>query len=114
MHETSLAGGILQLIEGEAAKQSFARVTRLHLEVGALSGVEVEALRFALQALAPGTLLECAQLQIDTPPASAWCLDCGGPVAIRARTDACPACGGFHLQPTSGTELKLIEFFVQD
>ncbi|HNH90456.1 MAG TPA: hydrogenase maturation nickel metallochaperone HypA, partial [Thiobacillaceae bacterium] len=42
----SLAEGILQIVEDTAAKQGFKRVTEVRLEIGALSGVEVEALSF--------------------------------------------------------------------
>mgnify|MGYP002144948207 CR=1 FL=1 len=67
MHELSLAGGVLRLVEDAAAREGFRRVQRLVLEAGALSGVEVRALRFAIESLAPGTCLEDCTLQIDEP-----------------------------------------------
>lgn len=114
MHEMSLAGGILQVVEDAARREHFARVTRLVIEAGALSGVEVNALRFALEAVAPGTCLEGARVQIDEPPGQAWCMPCGTTVEIRSRLDDCPRCGGQQLQPTGGTELKVRELIVQD
>ena len=54
MHEVSLAAGVLQLVEDAAGREHFSRVAALRLEVGQLAGVEVEALRFALEAIAPG------------------------------------------------------------
>ena len=50
MHELSLAAEILRLVQASAAREPFARVARLRLEAGALAGVEVRALRFALAA----------------------------------------------------------------
>jgi hydrogenase nickel incorporation protein HypA/HybF len=114
MHEMSLAGGILRLVEDAAARESFTRVARLSLEAGALAGVEVGALRFALESIAPGTVLERAVIEIDEPAATAWCMRCSESVSIRARTDACPRCGGWQLAPTTGTELKLRELIVHD
>jgi len=35
-------------------------------------------------------------------------------VPIQARTDACPQCGGHQLQPTSGTELRVLDLVVHD
>ena len=55
MHELSLAGGIVRLVEDAAERERFRRVSLLRLEAGALSGVEVRALRFALEASVPGT-----------------------------------------------------------
>lgn len=114
MHEMSLAGGILRVVEEAATRECFARVKALRLEVGALSGVEVRALRFALDALAPDTCLAGARIDIDEPAASAWCLGCNQSVAIRERTQDCPSCGGHRLQATGGTELRVVELIVHD
>lgn len=114
MHELSLAGGVLRVVEDAARREGFARVSQLRLEAGALSGVEVRALRFALEALCPGTCLEGASILIDEPPGTAWCLPCGSSVPIQSRADACPRCGGHQLQPTAGTDLRVIDLLVQD
>ena len=114
MHEASLAGGILQLVENAAQREHFARVTQLRLEAGSLAGVEVRALRFALEAIAPGTCLEGAQIEIDEPAGQAWCLPCSASVALHQRGDACPLCGSYQLQPTAGTELRVVDMLVED
>jgi hydrogenase nickel incorporation protein HypA/HybF len=110
----SLAGGILRLVEDAAARERFSRVKRLALEAGALAGVEVGALRFALEVIAPGTVLEGATIEIDEPPGTAWCMPCAATVPIASRADACPRCGHYQLAPTGGTELKVRELIVHD
>jgi hydrogenase nickel incorporation protein HypA/HybF len=112
MHELSLAGGILRVLEQTRERDPFERVTHLRLEAGALSGVELSALRFALEAIAPGTCLENATIDIDEPAATAWCMPCCQSVEIRSRLDPCPLCGGAQLQATSGTELRVMELQV--
>lgn len=114
MHEVSLAEGILELVEAAAQRESFQRVSRLHLEVGALAGVDVEALRFALACAGAGTRIAGATLQIDQPPATAWCLACSQSVVVSQRTDPCPACGAHQLHPTGGTELRVVDLVVHD
>lgn len=114
MHEMSLAGGVLRIVEEAAARERFARVRRLALEVGALAAVEVRALRFALEAIAPGTCLEGARIDIDELPGRAWCLRCCDSVAIAGRADPCPRCGSHQLQPTGGTEVQVRELVVHD
>jgi hydrogenase nickel incorporation protein HypA/HybF len=114
MHEASLAGGVLNLVEQAAARERFRRVGTLHLEVGALAGVEVRALRFALEAIAPGTCLEGARLEIDEPAGSAWCIDCSASVSIGSRLEDCPRCGGARLHPTGGTEIRVVDLIVHD
>jgi hydrogenase nickel incorporation protein HypA/HybF len=114
MHELSLAGGILRVVEDAAAREHFTRVAQLRLEAGALSGVDVHALRFALEATAPGTCLADAQILIDEPPGVAWCLHCSQSVKIETRADPCPLCGGHQIQPTGGTELRVLDLVVHD
>jgi hydrogenase nickel incorporation protein HypA/HybF len=114
MHEASLAGSILKLVEDAALREGFRRVSSVRIEAGRLAGVEVEALRFTLGALAPGTCLEGAQFDIDEPPGLARCLDCRQSVAMEQRGDPCPCCGGFRLQPTGGTELRVVDLIVHD
>jgi hydrogenase nickel incorporation protein HypA/HybF len=114
MHELSLAGGILRVVEDAAQREGFTRVAQLRLEAGALAGVDARALRFALEASVSGTCLAGAEIVIDAPPGTAWCLRCATSVAIQARTDPCPHCGGHQLQPTGGTELRVLDLIVHD
>lgn len=114
MHEASLAAGVLQLVEEAAQREGFARVLTLRLAAGQLAAVDVHALRFSLESLAPGTLLEGARVEIEEPPGQAWCLGCQGPVSIARRGEACPVCGSQRLHPTGGTELKVLELMVAD
>ncbi len=114
MHEMSLAGGVLLLVEQAAAREGFRRVTRLRLAVGKLSGVEVDALRFALEAIAAGTCFAGAAIEIDEPEGEAWCMPCGKLTPLKDRGDACVHCGGWQLQPTGGTELRVVDLLVDD
>lgn len=112
MHELSLAGGILRVLEQTQARDPFTRVTHLRLEAGALCGVEIESLRFALNSIATNTVLAGASIEIYEPPGTAWCLPCGQSVAILSRLDPCPLCGGHQLQATGGTELRVVDMQV--
>jgi hydrogenase nickel incorporation protein HypA/HybF len=114
MHEASLAGGVLQLVEETQRREGFKRVLELRLEAGRLAGVDVRALRFALEALAPGTLLEGADIVIEERHGQAWCMICGYTVPIERRGDPCPDCGSYQLQPTGGMELRVIDMRVRD
>lgn len=114
MHEASLAGGILKLVEDAARREGFRRVTALRIEAGRLAGVESRALRFALEAIAPGTVLQGAELTLEEPEGQAWCLPCATTVPLARRGDPCPLCAGHQLQPTGGTELRVVDLLVED
>ena len=112
MHEMSLAEGILQIVEDAAQAQGFVRVTQLRLEVGALAGVEVEALTFCLDLVLKGSLAEGAEVVLDRRPGEGYCLACSTRVEIGALYDPCPLCGAFQVQPTGGTEMRVKDLLV--
>ncbi len=113
MHEMSLCEGVLQILEDHAGSQGFRRVKRVWLEVGALSGVDPEAMRFGFDAVMKGTLADGAALEIVELPGQAWCMPCGRSVAVRARYDACPECGSYQVQVTGGDEMRIRELEVE-
>lgn len=108
----SLCQGMFELMEAEQRKDGFSRVRRVVLEVGALGHVEPEALRFAFDVLAPGSLADGATLDLVEVPARAWCMDCSVSIALERRGDACPGCGGYQLIVEQGEELRLKELEV--
>lgn len=114
MHEMSLAEGVLQIIVDAAREQGFRKVKTVFLEIGRLSSVEPEAMAFCFDAVVRGTLADGARLEISAVPGRGDCLACGETVAIGAVFDPCPACGGYPVQPTEGTEMRVRELEVDD
>ena len=113
MHEMSLAEGVLQIVEDAGRTQGFSRVKAVILEIGQLSAVEPEAMRFCFDAVSRGTLAEGAQLEVIAVPGEGLCFSCGQTVAIAVLHDPCPACGGFPVQATGGTEMRVKELEVE-
>lgn len=113
MHEMSLCEGILRVIEEQAAAQDYLKVKTVWLEVGALAGVEVEALRFGFDVVMKASIAEGALLAIIDVPGRAWCMQCMKNVALKQRFDPCPECGGFQLQVNGGEELRIKELEVE-
>lgn len=113
MHEMSLCEGILQVLESESEKQGFERVKSVWLEIGDLSGIEIEAMLFSFDAVTRHSLADGAKLNIINIPGSAWCMQCAKSVTVRQRFDECPDCGSYQLQVTSGDEMKIKELEVE-
>jgi hydrogenase nickel incorporation protein HypA/HybF len=109
MHEMALAESIVQIVE-DTARSSAARAVRaVWLELGALSHVEHEALRFSFDVVVRGTVAEGARLEVVTTPGRAWCMPCGETVDLARLGDACPRCGSHQLQVTQGEEMRVRE-----
>jgi len=109
MHEVSICEQLLLLLAQEAKRHEVKKIVRVRVEIGRLSCLDPEALRFAFDSLAPGTIAAAAELQINRPPVRATCKDCTAAVEVNARFEPCPSCGGTRLELHSGDEMRLLE-----
>ena len=113
MHEMSLMQDVLEIIEDAAREKKFGRVKTVWLEIGALSGVDPQAVNFCFDAVMQGSVASGAILEILHKPGLAWCMKCGKQVEISARFDACELCGSFELQVTGGDGMRVKELEVE-
>jgi len=112
MHEMALCSGIIEIVEEEARKRSFSKVKVVCLEIGALSHVAPEALKFCFEAVAARTVAHGAVLEIIETPGLAWCMACSKSVEVKQRYEPCPSCGSHQLQVTGGEEMRVRELEV--
>jgi hydrogenase nickel incorporation protein HypA/HybF len=113
MHEMSLAEGVLQVIEEAAIKDQFKKVTTVWLEIGQLSGVDSQAMTFCFDAVTRASVADGARLEIISLAGQGWCMACAKTVPMKDVFGECPDCGGFQLQVTGGTEMRIKELEVQ-
>ena len=113
MHEMSLAEGVLQLVTDTARREAATRVKTVVLEIGKLSAVEPEALKFCFDIVTHGSIAQGAVLEIITVPGAGRCMLCGETVAMEARYDACPKCGSYQVQTTGGSEMRVKEIEIE-
>lgn len=112
MHEMSICESIISVIEQQAVAQSFTKVKRVCLEIGAMAGVETEALHFSFDVVSRGGIAEGSKLEVIELPVDAWCLQCAKSVIVKERFDACPDCESYQVQINGGDELRIKEMEV--
>lgn len=98
----------LNAIRQQAVNHGAARVSKIVLRIGTLSGVDLDALRFAYEALTPGTVAADAVLEIEPVPARAHCSTCDASFeAGRGFIFQCPRCGDYSGDIRAGRELGI-------
>jgi len=108
VHELSIVEALIEQVQKEVRRSGHnGRVTRLELSVGRLSGVNVHSIRFAFEMLAPGTVVEAADVEIAQPGAVCACAACGEATEIDELVDRCPACGSGEVTFEGGRDLLL-------
>jgi hydrogenase nickel incorporation protein HypA/HybF len=107
MHELSIMEGALSMALDQAQRAGAVRVHVIRLRIGALSGVVPDALEFAFEALASGTLAEGAKLAIEQVPARFWCATCTREFQSDDMFAECPECHSLSGELRAGREMEL-------
>jgi hydrogenase nickel incorporation protein HypA/HybF len=110
MHELSITRSVVAIVSERAAGQ---RVTRIRLEIGSLSAVMPDAIRFCFDICAADSPAAGAALEIDEIPGLGRCNDCGTEVRLTALIGRCPVCGTASLRLIAGQELNIKEMEVE-
>jgi hydrogenase nickel incorporation protein HypA/HybF len=112
MHEIGLMQRTLEIALEYAGRYRAQSIGRMRLRVGALSGVVPEALSFAFDVLARGTIAEGAQLEMESVPVICFCAACEQEFAPPDFFYECPRCHGLCTQVRQGQELELADLEV--
>ncbi|MEB3362614.1 MAG: hydrogenase maturation nickel metallochaperone HypA [Synechococcaceae cyanobacterium] len=96
-----------------AAAEGAERIVAIHLRVGELAGVELEALRFAFPLAMEDTIAAAAQLHMEWEPAIGHCEPCGRDFHAQQGLGDCPHCGALSRQLLSGRDLRLVALEIE-
>lgn len=107
MHELAIMDSALNMAIDQAEKAGAIRVHAIRLRIGALSGVVPEALQFAFEALASGTIADGASLDIEKVPARFWCPTCAQEFQSDDFFAECPGCHRPSGDLRGGREMEL-------
>jgi hydrogenase nickel incorporation protein HypA/HybF len=105
MHELSITQSIVDAVVDRMGDD---RIVRVRLEVGKLSGVVVDSVRFCFDLVAEGTTLQGAELEVVQGTATARCRRCAAEFEVTDLLAIC-RCGGMELDVLSGQELMIKE-----
>ena len=114
MHELSIAQSILSIAEKAFPTDSKGVITAVNIQVGELSSIEIESLKFAFSAIQEDTLLQKAELNIEIIPGEAKCSDCHTIFHLPAFGNPCPHCNGFSLKILKGREMKVLSITLDE
>jgi hydrogenase nickel incorporation protein HypA/HybF len=108
MHEVGIMQSALASVLAQAHAHHARRVHRIVLRIGALSGVEPDALRFAFDVVAQDTPVAHATLDIDAVPGRAHCAACDADFGVSGGAIfECPTCRRLSGDLRQGRELEL-------
>ncbi|MEA3461726.1 MAG: hydrogenase maturation nickel metallochaperone HypA [Bacteroidota bacterium] len=113
MHELSIAISIVDLVIDQAGKASADRVSEVELDIGTHSGIEYEALEFALGVASNETMLEKTLFRINRVEPVAECPACQHLYTPEGLFSYCPKCNEQGIRLIQGTELQVKSLLVE-
>lgn len=112
MHEISLLENVREILQEHANSQGFTQVKKITLEIGKLSCVEPDALRFGFDVVMQGTLAEGAELILSESPSKGICNACEQESNINNLYDPCEFCKHPFVTVTQGNDMQIKDLIV--
>jgi hydrogenase nickel incorporation protein HypA/HybF len=115
MHEMGIAMEIVDIAKASIPQDmQDARVIRVNLQVGRLSAIVPDSLRFCFDLVIKDTPLEGAELSIEEVPVVARCKDCQAEWTVTEPVFTCKACQSGAIDMLSGRELDIKSIEIED
>jgi hydrogenase nickel incorporation protein HypA/HybF len=112
MHELSIVMSIVDIASSQLQKVNASEIEEIELEIGTLSGVELNSFDFAWRQAVKQTPLDKAVRKINLIEGRGRCLDCNIEFSIQNLYDACPICNGHLIDILKGKELRVKSLIV--
>lgn len=108
MHELGIATEIIHLVEKEIETRGLRQLSKIKLKVGALSGIDPEALKFGYSIVSADSKLAGVELAIEWVAVKGLCRNCGRNFEVPDFAFICPVCDSPDIKITEGEELDII------
>ena len=112
MHELAVTQAVVDAV---VERTGDAPIAKLTLEIGRMSGVLVDAVRFCFEVAADGTPLAGAVLDVVETPGTARCAECALVFDVADPWILlCPGCGSANATVLTGADLRIRSVEVKD
>lgn len=113
MHELSIAVSIVKIASRQAMEASANSVSRVDLDIGAMSGIELDSLQNALTIAVRDTMLEETEFSINRIEPLCQCLACNHLFTPEGAFGQCPECKSRETELIRGKELQIKSLLVE-
>lgn len=108
MHEFSIVNALLEMCEQNAKEHNMAKVTKVEIKIGKLSGVEPHLLETAFDTFKKESICSGAQLVMHLQDIIVHCQSCQKEGMIKDNIFECPTCKSTECTVVDGEEMYLM------
>ncbi len=109
MHELAALTPIIQKLQTQAAAAGHRKIVSLELGVSKTLGTSHDHLQETFNVAAAGTILEGAEVAVQTLPFKMHCDDCGGDFEADLPPQKCPLCSSTDFNTLHQEEIVLLD-----
>ena len=108
----SIVNSIVSIAENAVRDKGVSSVNKINLEIGALAGIEPDALYFAWDIGVKNTILERAERVITWVNGEGYCPECENSFHVDNYYDGCPNCENYLIDVRRGQEMRVVSLLV--
>jgi len=121
MHEISIVAALVDAAIRTAEKEKPRRISKIHIEIGELTGLNPDQLRHIFKTTTKNTIIADAELVINTIKPAIECRECGYNGEVDLTKDfhfktpriTCPTCKSTDVNITEGNKCRLYRITIQ-
>jgi hydrogenase nickel incorporation protein HypA/HybF len=106
----TIAMNIVDFVCNKAKDENAQKINSVELEIGQLSGIMIDSLKFCFEAACKNTIALGAKLNIYEIKAEAYCKSCDTNFQMKSDFSPCPKCNNFNFEIMQGKELSIKSF----
>lgn len=107
MHELSIVNALIELCEKNAKIHSANKITKVHVKIGSLSGIEPHFFKITFDTFKEKTICDSATLILDMDELKVACFECGATSKIENNEIVCPICKSIEVKVIEGEDMIL-------
>lgn len=113
MHEISITQDIIDSVITKLKNYKVNKVNSIKLQIGLLTALDPDSLKFSFDTLIDNTILKEARLIIEKIPLTIVCLNCNSESKVTKFDYICPICKDINIKTYNGNELNIIDMEVE-
>ncbi len=113
MHEYSIVGALIESCEENARENGSAKITKVVVKIGVMSGVEPELLERAFETFKENSICDGAEFIMNIQPVVIVCNLCQKKSTLTKNEYFCPHCQSVEIEVVDGEEIYLMQLELQ-
>ncbi|WP_345993222.1 hydrogenase/urease nickel incorporation protein HypA [Sulfurimonas sp. HSL-1716] len=113
MHEYSVVQSLMTQCEEHAAANNAAKVTKIVVKIGVMSGIEPYLLETAFNTFKEGTVCEGGEFVMNIQPLKIECQECKTVSDLEKIEYCCPKCQSIDVKVIDGEDMFLMSLEMQ-